>query len=187
MVASNEPTTDTRYFNREISWLAFNTRVLEEAKNANYPLLERLRFLSISANNLDEFYMVRVAGLRTQVIAGLGARSLDGLTPDEQLRKIRKRTKKLSLEQQAQWKSLRKDLASENIKVKQVDDLSDKELKTLKKIYDAEIMPLLTPLAIDPAHPFPFIPNLGFGLVLSLGRKKKRDSRKALLIAPAHK
>ena len=186
MTTTNETRPDTRYFNREISWLAFNTRVLEEAKNENYPLLERLRFLSISANNLDEFYMVRVAGLRTQVIAGLGARSLDGLSPDEQLRKIRKRTKKLINEQQAQWKSIRKDLSSENINVKQVDELSPKEHKSLKKIYDAEIMPLLTPLAIDPAHPFPFIPNLGFGLVLSLGRKKKRENRKALLIAPAH-
>ena len=178
--------TDPRYFNREISWLAFNTRVVEEAKNINYPLLERLRFLSISANNLDEFYMVRVAGLRSQVIAGIGAPSLDGQTADEQLRKMRKRTKKLILEQQAQWKELHKELYDEGIKVKQVADLSDKELKSLKKSYDSEIMPLLTPLAIDPAHPFPFIPNLGFGLVLSLGRKKKRENRKALLIAPAH-
>lgn len=181
-----ELSLDKRYFNREISWLAFNTRVLEEAKNVSYPLLERLRFLSISANNLDEFYMVRVAGLRTQVIAGLGVPSLDGYSPGEQLRKIRKRTKKLINEQQEQWKSLREELIGEGIQVKQVGDLSEKDLKSLKKTYDAEIMPLLTPLAIDPAHPFPFIPNLGFGLVLSLGRKKKRENRKALLIAPAH-
>jgi len=186
MIAAPEVQEEMRYFNREISWLAFNTRVLEEAQNASYPLLERLRFLSISANNLDEFFMVRVAGLRTQTIAGLGAKSLDGQTPDEQLRKIRKRTKKLMGEQQAQWKSLRKELYSEGIKVKQTDDLTNKELKTLKKIYEAEIMPLLTPLAIDPAHPFPFIPNLGFGLVLSMARKKKREDRKALIIAPAH-
>ncbi|NNC38501.1 MAG: RNA degradosome polyphosphate kinase [Hyphomonadaceae bacterium] len=186
MSKPNNLSLENRYFNREISWLAFNTRVMEEATNTGYPLLERLRFLSISANNLDEFYMVRVAGLRTQVIAGVGAPSLDGQSPDEQLRKIRKQTKKLINEQQDQWKILRKELFDEGIKVKQTDELTQKELKSLKNIYDAEIMPLLTPLAIDPAHPFPFIPNLGFGLVLSLGRKKKRESRKALLIAPAH-
>jgi len=175
-----------RYFNRETSWLAFNTRVLEEAQNEDYPLLERLRFLSISANNLDEFYMVRVAGLRTQVIAGIGTPSMDGQTPDEQLRKIRKRTKKLISAQQMQWKKLQVELYEQGIQVKPVADLNEKDLKSLRKFYDSEIMPLLTPLAIDPAHPFPFIPNLGFGLVLSMGRKKKRESRKALLIAPAH-
>ncbi|PHR92569.1 MAG: RNA degradosome polyphosphate kinase [Robiginitomaculum sp.] len=194
------------YFNRELSWLSFNERVMEEAQNQKYPLLERLRFLAISADNLDEFYMVRVAGLRTQVIAGMASISLDGQTPSRQLDKIRKRAKYLIAAQQTQWKQLHKELYAEGIKVKSALKLSDKDKATLHAIYVSDILPLLTPLAIDPAHPFPFIPNFGFGLVLSLtqkqtaegqtqirptNRKPKRrvvvdDNRKALLIVPAH-
>ncbi|HFB55553.1 MAG TPA: RNA degradosome polyphosphate kinase, partial [Hellea balneolensis] len=175
-----------RYFNREISWLAFNWRVMEEAQNTNYPLLERLRFLSISANNLDEFYMVRVAGLRTQAIAGMPALSLDGYTPMRQLQKIRVRAKQLIAEQQKQWKQLQSELFDAGIKVKSVKKLTKGEAKTLRTFYLGEILPLLTPLAIDPAHPFPFIPNLGFGLALALKHKARGDKRKAIVTLPTH-
>lgn len=180
------PEETGKYFNREASWLSFNTRVLEEACNPNYPLLERLRFLSISASNLDEFYMVRVAGLRTQVIAGMPLFSLDGQKADQQLVKIRKRATKLIKQQQKQWKQLRGELFEAGVKVRSISDLSEKEKAELEKKYEADILPLLTPLAIDPAHPFPFVPNFGFGLVLSMSRKKKRDNRKAMIIVPAH-
>ena len=175
-----------KYFNRELSWLSFNARVMEEAQNTDYPVLERLRFLSISADNLDEFYMVRVAGLRTQVLAGMSALSLDGLTASQQLDKIRKSAGALIVRQQTQWKRLREDLSSAGIKVKSADDLNAKEREILAEIYRAEIKPLLTPLALDPAHPFPFIPNLGFGLVLSLGHVSETENRKALVTIPAH-
>ena len=175
-----------KYFNRELSWLSFNIRVMEEAENPDYPLLERLRFLSISAKNLDEFYMVRVAGLRTQAIAGMPALSIDGETAAGQLVKIRKKTKKLIKAQQVLWKSLQVELAQNGLIVKSTADLSEKEEAVLKDIYEADILPLLTPLAIDPAHPFPFIHNLGFGLVLSLKRNAEREARKALVIVPSH-
>ena len=175
-----------KYFNRELSWLSFNGRVMEEAQNADYPLLERLRFLSISADNLDEFYMVRVAGLRTQVLAGMRALSLDGLSAGQQLDKIRKSAGVLIKRQQDQWKTLRSDLYAAGIKVKETADLSTAEREKLRDIYRAEVKPLLTPLALDPAHPFPFIPNLGFGLVLSLRHPSEAESRKALVTIPAH-
>ena len=164
----------------------FNGRVMEEAQNETYPLLERLRFLSISADNLDEFYMVRVAGLRTQVLAGLRAQSLDGLSAGQQLDKIRKSASDLINRQQEQWKTLRGDLYTAGIKVKETADLNAAELDALRDIYRAEVKPLLTPLALDPAHPFPFIPNLGFGLVLSLRHPSESESRKALVTIPAH-
>lgn len=190
------------FINRELSWLSFNKRVLEEAQNPSYPLLERLRFLAISANNLDEFYMVRVAGLRSQVIAGMPSLSLDGQTPAKQLIKIRMQAKQLIDAQQEQWKYLRGQLSNEGIKVKSANRLSAKDKKKLEAIYVSEILPLLTPMAIDPAHPFPFIPNFGFGLVLSLSgcdipqfpyrdgsqnaRNREEEDRKALIIVPAH-
>jgi polyphosphate kinase len=186
MPIAKELNREMRYFNRESSWLEFNTRVMEEAQNENNPLLERLRFLSISAHNLDEFYMVRVAGLRTQVLAGMPLLSIDGQKAEDQLNEIRKRTKKLISEEQAVWRHLRDALYGEGIQVKQIQDLSENELAKLKKTYESDILPLLTPLAIDPAHPFPFIPNLGFGLALSLTRKKREEARKALIIVPAH-
>ncbi|MBL4870572.1 MAG: RNA degradosome polyphosphate kinase [Robiginitomaculum sp.] len=193
---------DNLFINRELSWLSFNKRVLEEAQNTANALLERLRFLAISANNLDEFYMVRVAGLRTQVTAGMPALSLDGQTASEQLEKIRKRAKRLIDAQQVQWKKLRKKLHTQGIEVKLASKLGGADLSKLREIYEAEILPLLTPMAIDPAHPFPFIPNFGFGLIMSLSNdanlakskaKKNADlqishseNRKALLIVPAH-
>lgn len=174
------------YFNRELSWLAFNMRVLEEAQNEAVPLLERVRFLAISASNLDEFYMVRVAGLRTQALAGIQAPSLDGATPTQQLSKIRKKAGKLITRQQSVWKDLRKALAAGNIKIKKPNALSEKESAALNDIFDREILPLLTPLTIDPAHPFPFIPGLGFGIVLALKHIRTGGRRKALIIVPSH-
>ncbi len=184
---TSRPTPEQhRYFNRELSWLSFNTRVMEEVQNKAYPLLERLRFLAISANNLDEFYMVRVAGLRTQAIAGMPLVSLDGQSANEQLLKIRTRAAKLIARQQTAWKKIRKDLYKAGIKVKPTEKLSEQDVQVLRRIYEAEILPLLTPMAIDPAHPFPFIPNFGFGLILSLTTKQQQEQRKALLIVPAH-
>ena len=165
----NQPSQ--RYFNRELSWLQFNTRVMEEAKNTAVPLLERLRFLSISASNLDEFYMVRVAGLRTQVLAGMNAPSFDGLTPTRQLDKIAKQVDRLIAEQEKCWRSLRKTLVSKKISVSTVADLDDDARAELRSTFEAQILPLLSPLAVDPAHPFPFLSNLSLGLVVQLNRR----------------
>lgn len=178
--------TEKKYFNRELSWLFFNTRVLKEARNTSVPLLERVRFLSISASNLDEFYMVRVAGLRTQVLAGVTDPSFDGYTPKRQLEKIAKRVGKLTSAQDECWRNLRKSLQSENIHVKSILQLGESELSTLETSYEDLILPLLSPLAIDPAHPFPFIPNLGFGMVLSLMRDNIQDPLHAILPIPVH-
>lgn len=174
------------YFNRELSWLFFNTRVLEEASNPKVPLLERLRFLSISASNLDEFYMVRVAGLRTQELAGITDRSFDGMRPEQQLEKIRKRVKKIVKAQETCWHDLREKLFKENIKVKTPEELSASETKKLSALYESNVFPLLSPLAIDPAHPFPFISNLGFGMVLHLEREDRSDPLFAIIPIPHH-
>ncbi len=175
-----------RYFNRELSWLFFNARVLEEAQNETVPLLERLRFLSISASNLDEFYMVRVAGLRTQVLAGMAEPSFDGLMPRAQLAKIAKRVNKITKAQSACWGDLRKQLKNEGILVKSIPDLSETELDTLGTLYEETVLPILSPLAVDPAHPFPFISNLGFGVVVSLQRIEQADPLYAIIPVPAH-
>jgi len=178
--------SDKRFFNRELSWLFFNSRVLEEAQNPDVPLLERVRFLSISASNLDEFYMVRVAGLRTQVLAGMAEPSFDGYTPARQLEKIAKRVRKIKKAQGQCWRELRKALTKVNIRVRGVVQLSDLEREELALYYAQNILPLLTPMAIDPAHPFPHIPNLGFGMVLGLKRKGRQEPLYALLPVPAH-
>ncbi len=178
--------TEKRFFNRELSWLKFNSRVLEEAQNTDYPLLERVRFLSISASNLDEFFMVRVAGLRGQVRAGITAKSIDGRTPQRQLEKIRTRAEKLMITQLECWDKLQVKLYKNGTKVKKVTDLPTAEMETLARKYENDIMPMLTPIALDPAHSFPFIHNLGFGLVLKLLSKKTKASMKALLPVPAN-
>ncbi|WP_034387956.1 RNA degradosome polyphosphate kinase [Hellea balneolensis] len=178
--------TEKRYFNRELSWLFFNSRVLEEAQNPAVPLLERVRFLSISASNLDEFYMVRVAGLRTQVLAGMSEPSFDGYTPERQLKKIAKRVRKIKKAQAQCWTQLHKALTKEKVNVLKVAELSDDEREELALYYARSVLPLLTPMAVDPAHPFPHIPNLGFGMVLALTRTGQKDTTYALIPIPAH-
>ncbi|MEM7173148.1 MAG: RNA degradosome polyphosphate kinase [Pseudomonadota bacterium] len=157
-----------RLFNRELSWLSFNFRVLEEAFNKKHPLLERLRFLSISASNLDEFYMVRVAGLKGQVQAGVTTKSADGLTPTEQLEAIQDKVDSLLTEQQDCWEELRSELREAGVDVLSGDDVTAQERKWLFGYFTEQIYPVLTPIAIDPSHPFPFMPNLGFSMVLEL-------------------
>ncbi len=170
-----------RLINRELSWLAFNERVLGEARNPKHPLLERLRFLSISANNLDEFYMVRVAGLRAQVEAGVSLVSDDGMTPMQQLAAIRERTSRLMKDQQDCWQELTGLLREAGVAVLEPNELSDEEREWLRTRFVEEIFPVLTPLAVDPAHPFPFIPNKGFCLALQLRRREDGKTMDALL------
>jgi polyphosphate kinase len=173
-----------RYFNREISWLAFNDRVLEEAANPAHPVLERVRFLSISGNNLDEFYMVRVAGLRGQVGAGIDTLSPEGLTPAQQLAAIAIRAESLMDAQQAAWERLRRELARVDFHVITADALTAEERDWLRQHFLEQVFPVLTPQAIDPAHPFPFIPNKGFSLILELRRQSDDELLRALLMVP---
>lgn len=196
-VAANPPGSDAvttaslsvaaadRLINRELSWLDFNQRVMEEAANSIHPLLERLRFLSISASNLDEFYTVRVAGLKAQVAAGVKALSADNLTPATQLSAIHKRIAELMQDQQQCWHTLRQEIREAGIAVLDPEEISPDEKRWLEQRFLNEIFPILTPIAVDPAHPFPFIPNGGFSLALQLIKPNKNIRLDALVPLPA--
>ncbi|SPJ24229.1 RNA degradosome polyphosphate kinase [Palleronia abyssalis] len=173
-----------RYFNRELSWLAFNWRVLEEAENTRVPLLERLRFLSISATNLDEFYTVRVAGLRELALSGNTTPAADGLTPAQQLTRINANARDLMDRQQDVYAELKARMAEEGIHILTRSDLDKADHTFLEGVFLQSVFPVLSPLAIDPAHPFPFIPSTGYSLALQLERAKDGKTLRALLPIP---
>jgi len=173
-----------RFFNRELSWLSFNQRVLEEAGNPRHPLLERVRFLSISGNNLDEFYGVRVAGLRAQVRAGVERPSDDGLTPAQQLARIDAGARALMIAQQKAWAGLRAEMETAGIRVVEPEALGPGDRAFCETYFIEQVFPVVTPLAIDPAHPFPFIANGGFALALQLARTRDGGPLDALLPVP---
>lgn len=183
----SEPVTlssPSRFFNRELSWLAFNQRVLEEAMNTRYPLLERLRFLAISGSNLDEFFMVRVAGLLAQIYAGVTARSDDGKTPQEQLDAVIERIAVLRRTQDEYFHILKKELEKQHIFLISREQLSKQDMKALKEAFEDSVFPVLTPIALDQAHPFPLLPNLSHSLIFSMKDKNGRE-RKALIPLPS--
>ena len=174
-----------RYFNRELSWLAFNRRVLEESQNRAHPLLERLRFLSISGANLDEFFMVRVAGLKGQQLQDIDERSVDGLSVGQQLTAISTDADALMANQQVIWEGLREELETAGIVVLDQDEVQGDGAVWLEAHFRAQIFPVLTPQALDPAHPFPFIPNAGLSVIFDLKRLKDGEPIRELLMIPA--
>ncbi len=172
-----------RFFNRELSWLDFNTRVLEEAANPQHPLLERLRFVAISGSNLDEFYSVRVAGLVGQEREGITTPSPDGLSATQQLAAIHQRALTLTEGQQEAWRTLRHLLRPAGLAVLDADELGEADIAWLEAFFQERVFPVLTPLAVDPAHPFPFIPNLALCMVLKLVREEDGGTMRALRTA----
>src|SRR4051812_33567186 len=177
------PQLEARYFNRELSWLAFNRRVLEEACNSKHPLLERVRFLSISANNLDEFFMVRVAGLKAHQALGVEEVSPEGMTVAQQLAAIVAEADRLVRSQHEVWGGLQAQLDGPGMHVVADEPLDSEAEAWLDQHFREQIFAILTPQAIDPAHPFPFIPNKGLSLIFEL--KKGRNSVRELIMAPA--
>lgn len=163
-----DPDSPERFINRELSWLEFNRRVLEEARNESHPVMERVRFLSIAASNLDEFYMVRIAGLKAQVRANVTKPGIDGLEPAEQLREINIKAGLFTDDMQTIWRGLRKRLEDNNLRILGCESLEKEESEWAEIKFDQDIFPVLSPIAVDPAHPFPFIPNKGIAIVLQL-------------------
>ncbi len=186
--ARSIPTLDAcspdRFYNRELSWLGFNWRVLEEAENPRVPLLERLRFLSISATNLDEFFTVRVAGLRGLAHSGNPTPAADGLTAEQQLSLVRENARKLMAEQQRVLATLRAEMEQEGISILQANAIKKTDQEYLDEVFLHKVFGVLSPLAVDPAHPFPFLPNNGFSLVLQLERSRDKRPLQALLPIP---
>ncbi len=175
----------SRYFNRELSWLAFNRRVLDESENAAHPLLERLRFLSISGSNLDEFFMTRVAGLKGQQMQQIDAHSVDGLTPAQQLNAIAESADALLAHQQVTWHRLMTELTATGLTVLEEDALDADAVTWLETYFHTHLFPVLTPQALDPAHPFPFIPNQGRGMLFDLKRVADDEPIRELVMIPA--
>ncbi|MEX0339257.1 MAG: RNA degradosome polyphosphate kinase [Arenibacterium sp.] len=184
-LAEFDTRSPARFFNRELSWLGFNWRVLEEAENPRVPLLERLRFVSISATTLDEFFTVRVAGLRELAMAGNTTPAADGLSPAEQLVLIDAEARRLMRAQQTVLSALKEEMKEAGISIVSRDQLSDADMMHLSGVFLEQVFPVLSPLAIDPAHPFPFIPNTGFSLALELERRRDKRALQALLPIPA--
>ncbi len=178
------PEGPARFYNRELSWLQFNRRVLEEAQNKSHPLLERLRFLSISASNLDEFYMVRAAGVYGQVRAGVATPSQDGLTPSQQLAEINRFVGGLVYDKQACWTALTAEMAAVGIQIVDGDTLRKEEHVWLETMFMTHIFPILTPIAVDPAHPFPFILNKGLTMAVEMQRQSDGKVMNGLIPIP---
>ncbi|MEC7818318.1 MAG: RNA degradosome polyphosphate kinase [Pseudomonadota bacterium] len=174
-----------RYTNRELSWLSFNRRVLAESENEAYPLLERLRFLSISASNLDEFTMVRIAGLEGQMTRGIDTHAIDGRTPRQQLTAIRDQVLTLEDRQQRSLQTLRALLAAEGILIAETDQLDDEQMAWAERYFTTDILPLITPQAIDPSHPFPFVQTMGLGLIFRLKRGKRKADLMEMVLIPS--
>ena len=174
-----------RFFNRELSWLAFNRRVMEEARNPAHPLLERLRFLSISGSNLDEFFMVRVAGLKGQQLQGIDDPSADGRSPGQQLAEIEAEVNRLVDQQQSEWQLLHRQLGEQGIVVHGTGSNKEALRTALRQYFIDQIFPILTPQVLDPAHPFPFIPNRGLGIIFDLQRNADGETVRELVMIPA--
>jgi polyphosphate kinase len=178
------PLPEARYFNRELSWLAFNRRVLDESENRAHPLIERLRFLSISGHNLDEFFMVRVAGLKGQQLQGIEHTSVDGLTIGQQLAAISADADGLMGRQQVVWHSIREELENAGICVLDFNEVTGEQVDWLERHFREQIFPVLTPQALDPAHPFPFIPNQGLSVIFELLRLSDKEPIRELVMIP---
>lgn len=183
--AASPPEGPQRFLNRELSWLRFNQRVLEEASNRRHPILERVRFLSISASNLDEFYMVRAAGIYGQVAANVTTASQDGLTPAQQLSEINKVASSLVSGKQTCWTGLRAELHLAGVHIVEPEELTAEERDWLEKLFMTHIFPIITPIAVDPAHPFPFILNKGMTIAVWMQRISDGKSMNGLIPIPS--